>query len=84
MADRAVYRTSKDQFGNIVALWGEFGTVSHLDAIDDIEHGVERYWVPLNGGAGSIVEVAAGAHGKYLRTNWDNSGRNNLVDLPDA
>ena len=84
MADRAVYRTAKDNFGNIVGLWGDFGTVSHTDAIDDIEHGVERYWVPLEGGAGSIVEVVNGAYGKYLRTNWDGQQRNNLMDLPDA
>lgn len=84
MADRAVYRTDKDNFGNIVALAGEFGTVSHLDAIADIELGVERYWVPLTGGSGAIVEVSAGPHGKYLRSNWDQSGRNNLIDLPNV
>lgn len=84
MADRAVYRTTKDQFGNIVALWGEFGTVGHLQAIGDIERGAERYWVPLNGGSGAMIEVANGPQGKYLRANWDNSGRNNLVELPDA
>jgi hypothetical protein len=84
MADRAVYRTTKDQFGNIVALSGEFGLVSHTDAINDIEQGVERYWVPLEGGTGALVEVAAGPHGKYLRANWDGKQRNNLVDLPDA
>jgi len=84
MADRAVYRTAKDHFGNIVGLWGEFGTVGHSDAISDIEHGVERYWVPLEGGAGSVIEVVNGAFGKYLRANWDGKQRNNLTDLPDA
>lgn len=84
MPDRAVYRTAKDQFGNIVALWGEFGTVDHTVAIRDIEHGAERYWVPLEGGAGALVEVVNGAYGKYLRANWDGLQRNNLIDLPDA
>lgn len=84
MADRAVYRTAKDKFGNIVALWGEFGTVGHTDAIADIERGTHRYWVPLQGGAGAMVEVVDGVFGKYLRTNWDGKQRNNLADLPDA
>ena len=84
MADRAVYRTTKDQFGNIVALWGEFGTVPFREAIEAIERGIERYWVPLTGGSGAMIEVGAGAHGKYLRANWDQTGRNNLIDLPDV
>lgn len=84
MADRAVYKTGKDQFGNILALSGEFGTVSHIDAIADIEHGVERYFVPLTGGTAAVIEVAEGQYGKYLRTNWDGQPRNNLADLPDA
>ncbi|MEP6481771.1 MAG: DUF3892 domain-containing protein [Rhodoglobus sp.] len=84
MPDRAVYRTAKDQFGNIITLWGEFGSVAHTDAIADIEQGLERYWVPLEGGSGSIIEVAQGGYGKYLRANWDKTQRNNLVDLPDV
>ena len=84
MADRAVYRTAKDQFGNIVGLWGEFGVVSHTDAISDIELGVERYFVPMDGGTVVPIAVNDGPYGKYLRANWDGRQRNNLVDLPDA
>ena len=79
-----MYRTRKDPWGNIVALGGEFGVISHPDAILSIERGVDLYYVPLDGGVGSIIEVANGPLGKYLRTNWDGQGRNNLVDLPDC
>ena len=84
MSELPVYRTRKDQWGNIVALGGEFGVISHSDAILSIERGIDLYYVPLDGGAGAIVEVAEGGLGKYLRSNWDRSGRNNLVDLPDC
>jgi len=79
-----VYRTRKDQWGNIVALGGEFGVITHPDAILSIERNVDLYYVPLEAGAGSIVEVRDGPHGKYLRSNWDGQGRNNLMDLPDC
>jgi hypothetical protein len=84
MSELPVYRTRKDQWGNIVALGGEFGVISHPDAILSIERGIDLYYVPLEGGAGAVVEVADGAHGKYLRSQWDNTGRNNLVGLPDC
>ncbi len=84
MSELPVYRTRKDQWGNIVALGGEFGVVGHSDAIFSIERGIDIYYVPLGEGAGSIVEVRDGAAGKYLRSNWDGQGRNNLVDLPDC
>ena len=84
MAELPVYRTRKDQWGNIVALGGEFGIISHADAILSIERGIDLYYVPLDAGAGSIVEVKEGPLGKYLRSNWDSSGGNNLVALPDC
>lgn len=84
MAERPVYRTGKDRFGNIVTLAGAFGTVSHTDAISDIEHGAEVYFVPFDGGGGAAIQVAEGQFGKYLRASWDGQQRNNLVDLPDA
>ena len=56
----------------------------HPDAILSIQRGIDLYYVPLDGGSGSVVEVAKGALGAYLRTNWDGTGRNNLVDLPDC
>ena len=84
MADRPVYRTAKDQFGNIVGLWGEFGAVSHIDAIAHIEYGTENYFVPMDGGSVVPIAVNSGPYGKYLRANWDGQQRNNLIDLPDA
>lgn len=84
MGERAVYRTGKDQYGNIVTLWGQFGSVSHVEAITEIEIGAERYFVPLDGGGGAVIDVIDGPFGKYLRANWDGQQRNNLVDLPDA
>lgn len=83
MADRAVYRTAKDHWGNIVGLWGEFGVVSHVDAITQIEHGLENYYVPMTGGNDVPIGVNEGPYGKYLRANWDGRARNNLMDLPD-
>lgn len=83
MADRPVYETRKDNWGNIVVLGGDFGAIGYLDAISEIERGLERYFVPLQGGAQAPVEVRQGAQGKYLRANWDRTERNNLVDLPD-
>ena len=84
MSELPVYRTRKDQWGNIVALGGEFGIISHGDAILSIECNIDLYYVPLDEGAGSIIQVAEGPLGKYLRSNWDGRERNNLVDLPDC
>jgi len=84
MSELPVYRTRKDQWGNVVALGGDFGVISHPDAILSIQRGIDLYYVPLDGGSGSVVEVATGALGPYLRTNWDGTGRNNLADLPDC
>jgi len=30
------------------------------------------------------IRVVAGSTGKYLRTDWDSTSRNNLDDLPDC
>jgi hypothetical protein len=84
VADHAVYRTRKDQWGNIIALGGQFGLVSHSDAIVGIVAGAETYYVPMDGGGGALIEVADGHFGAYLRANWDGAERNNLTDLPDC
>lgn len=83
MADRPVYETRKDQWANIIAIGGDFGVIGHLEAIAEIERGLARYFVPLQGGAQVPVEIRTGPQGKYLRANWDRTERNNLVDLPD-
>lgn len=54
-----------------------------FDAIRDIESGRHRYFVPGRDRETGI-HVVDDPHGKYLRTDWDTTERNNLGDLPDA
>jgi hypothetical protein len=84
MADRAVTQTGKDRLGNIISL-GNAGVAwsprPSGDCIRDIEGGLHTYHVPWTSGR-TEVRVVMGANGKYLRTDWDNTTRNNLDDLP--
>ena len=83
---RTVTRTKKDQDGDILALCNpgdEWSTRSKEDAIRDIESGEFDYYVSWPGNA-TDVKVVSGPNGKYLRTDRDSSGRNNLQDLPDC
>ncbi len=86
MADRAVRKTRKDLEGDITALCndGDFWSprLKH-DAINDIEHGVHTYHVPWNTGR-TEIRVVNSPRGKYLRTDRDNTQKNNLDDLPDC
>ena len=53
------------------------------DAIDDIETRRHAYlvrWKDMT----TEIRVVRGLSGKYLRTDRDNSTRNNLEDLPDC
>jgi hypothetical protein len=54
------------------------------DAIQDIESGVHGYYVPWPDGVRTEIRVVNGPNGKYLRTDKDNTTRNNLDDLPDC
>jgi hypothetical protein len=86
MADRAVYRTRKDIYGDILALCNpeEFWSPrSKEEAIRDIEQGIHTYYVPWTDGR-TEIRVVRGQSGKYLRTDRDNTVRNNLDDLPDC
>jgi Protein of unknown function (DUF3892) len=86
MADRAVYKSGKNPQGDITSLchdgayWSPRGK---WDAIQDIESGAHTYHVPWPEGRTEIRVVHA-ASGKYLRTDRDNTTRNNLDDLPDC
>ena len=85
MADRAVTHTRKDQVRNITGLGkpGEYWSVrSSADCIRDIETGAHRYYVPWTSGT-TWIQVVQGVNGKYLRTDRDNTSKNNLDDLPD-
>lgn len=87
MADRAVTHTGKDQDGDITKLCkpGEYWSPRYKrDAINDIESGTHRYYVPWPDGKSTWIHVVDGPHGKYLRTDKDNTTRNNLDDLPDC
>ena len=53
------------------------------DVIDDIEQGLHTYYVPWTSGR-TEIRVVQGSRGKYLRTDRDNSDRNNLDELPDC
>lgn len=87
MADRAVYKTQKDKDGDILALCNDGATWSprkKADAINDIETGAHKYFVPWADGQSTWIEVVNGPTGKYLRTDKDSTTKNNLDDLPDC
>ncbi len=87
MADRAVYKTRKDDEGDILALCADgayWSPRSKRDAISDIETGAHTYHVPWPDGVRTEIRVVMGSTGKYLRTDRDNTPRNNLDDLADC
>lgn len=86
MADRAVYKTRKDEDGDILALCGGeafWSPRQKADAISDIETGAHTYHVPWKSGR-TEIRVVNGPTGKYLRTDRDEASKNNLDDLPDC
>lgn len=88
MSDRAVHRTGKDRDGDITKLCGEttdfWSPRIKSDAINDIEAKMHTYHVSMAGGGKVPIHVVTGPNGKYLRSNWDGTTRNNLDDLPDC
>lgn len=86
MTDRAVRNTRKDEDGDILALCnsGDYWSPRQkADAIQDIESGLHTYYVPWQSGR-TTIHVVNGPNGKYLRTDRDDTSRNNLDDLPDC
>ena len=86
MSDRAVRNTGKDGDGDITKLCDPGRTWSprvKADAIRDIENGAHTYHVPWQSGR-TEIRVVNGTNGKYLRTDRDDTNRNNLDDLPDC
>ena len=84
MADRRVTHSRKNLDGDITAI----GNASQLwsprvsaDAIRDIELRTYTYFVQWPEKR-TEIRVVDGATGKYLRTDRDNTTRNNLDDLP--
>jgi hypothetical protein len=89
MADRAVRQTGKDGEGDITSLCDRgswWGPVMKADAIRHIETGEHTYHVPWMDGRTEIrvVRDPSVSGGKYLRTDRDNTSKNNLDDLPNC
>lgn len=86
MSDRAVLKTGKDNDGDITRLCssGQYWSPrSKADVIRDIESGTHTYYVPWKSGR-TEISVVNGPNGKYLRTDRDDTSKNNLNDLPDC
>ena len=87
MAKRYVRQTGKDKDGDITRLCnsGEFWSPrSKADAIQDSESGTHEYWVNWANYPETKIRVVTGTRGKYLRTDRDQTSKNNLDDLPDC
>lgn len=85
--DRQVTKSGKDHDGDITALCNSGASWSprkKWDAIDDIERGLHRYFVRWPEGKETTIRVVNGPNGKYLRTDRDNTPKNNLDELPDC
>ena len=84
--DRAVTQSGKDADGDIIRLcnpYASWSPVSKATAIRDIETRTHTYHVPWTTGR-TEIRVVQGPNGRYLRTDQDNTPRNNLDDLPDC
>ena len=87
MADRAVTHTRKDEDGDITALCNPGQVWSprfKSGAIRDIELMIHSYYVPWPDGKRTTIRVVEGETGKYLRTDRDDTDKNNLDDLPNC
>lgn len=87
MTDRAVRRTRKDRDGDITALCDDGAYWSpryKADAIRDIDSGLHTYHVSWWDGRRTRIRVVDDPRGRYLRTDRDDTPRNNLDDLPDC
>ena len=87
MADRRVTHTGKDAQGDILSLCNPGESWSprpKAGAISDIDNRVHTYYTVGPAGTRADIHVVNGRNGKYLRTDWDSTDRNNLDDLPDC
>jgi hypothetical protein len=87
MADRAVTQARHDSDGDVTALGNPDASWSprlKWDVINDIESGLHTYYVPWKIAGRTDIRVVNGPNGKYLRTDRDNTERNNLDDLPEC
>lgn len=89
MARRQVTKTKKDPDGDILALCNPseylWSPRYKNDAINDIESNNHSYYVIIGSSKEVDIRVVKDPYkGKYLRTDWDDTPRNNLRDLPDC
>jgi hypothetical protein len=87
MAKRYVYKTGKNSQGDITKLCNDgqvWSPRQKADAISDIDNGIHEYWVPWANSPETKIRVVNGTTGKYLRTDRDQTSKNNLDDLPDC
>lgn len=88
MADRRVTKTRKDSDGDILSLCNDSQVWSprdKADAIKDIDDGVHTYYVQWKkAGRTDIHVVDDKEKGKYLRTDRDDTDKNNLDELEDC
>ncbi len=87
MTDRQVTKTRKDEEGDILALCNDatfWSPRDKEDAIIDIESRLYRYFVTWPDGKETDIHVVEGPTGKYLRTDRDDTSKNNLDELPDC
>ena len=87
MATRYVTASRKDTDGDITALCNSGQTWSprmKADAISDIEGNTHSYHVSWDDRKTTEIKVVNGSSGKYLRTDRDNTSRNNLDDLANC
>lgn len=87
--ERSVRATRKALNGDIAALCNqeaEWSPRLKSQAIRDIESGRHTYYVPWQSGRTEIRVVTDPSRGggKYLRTDRDDKGPNNLLELPDC
>ncbi|GAA2964632.1 hypothetical protein GCM10010459_21230 [Microbacterium schleiferi] len=84
-ARQRVTHSGKDRNGDITSIGtpGQYWSPrAKTGAISDIELGIHTYHVQWPEKR-TEIRVVNGANGKYLRTDRDNTTRNNLADLPD-
>ena len=87
MIERQVTHTQKDGAGDILALCNPSSVWRYrakAEAIKDIDNRSVVYYVQWPGGKRTDIHVANGPNGRYLRTDHDDTSRNNLDDLPDC
>ena len=87
MAKRYVRQTGNDKDGDITRLCNsghDWSPRSKTNAISDIDSGSHEYWVNWANSPETKIHVVNGTNGKYLRTDRDNTSKNNLDDLPDC